>query len=56
MHSNEIIHRWAIFSFTVLVGSAWLAEAAGLTLDREGQWLIIGGDQIPGRQIRINYL
>src|ERR1043166_1750749 len=29
---------------------------AGLTLEREGQWLIIRGDKIPGREIRVNYL
>ncbi|HZO85885.1 MAG TPA: hypothetical protein VFC26_11770 [Verrucomicrobiae bacterium] len=31
-------------------------HAAGLTLAREGHWLIIKGDQIPGDEIRINYL
>jgi len=31
-------------------------HAAGLTLAREGHWLIIKGDQIPGSEIRINYL
>jgi hypothetical protein len=33
-----------------------LAELPPLTLGREGQWLIIRGQHIPGGEIRINYL
>jgi hypothetical protein len=35
---------------------AWMAAGAGLTLDRDAQWLIIRGDEIPGQEIRVNYL
>ena len=31
-------------------------NAAGLTLAREGHWLVIKGEQIPAGEIRINYL
>src|SRR5678815_3607245 len=40
----------AIFPF------AASAEPPSLTLGREGQWLIIRGDHLPAREIRINYL
>jgi hypothetical protein len=40
----------------MFVAFACVAGGAGLTLDREGQWLIIRGDQIPGQKIRVNYL
>ena len=33
-----------------------LPGANGLTLDREGNWLIIRGAAIPSKEIRINYL
>jgi hypothetical protein len=45
-----------ILIFTVFVAFDWKAAGAGLTLDREGHWLIVRGDQIPGEEIRINYL
>jgi hypothetical protein len=32
------------------------AVADGLTLDRDGRWLVIRGAHIPGNEIRINYL
>jgi hypothetical protein len=56
MRTNTTIYRKAVFSLTVFVGFAWVAVGAGLTLDREGQWLVIRGDRIPGNQIRVNYL
>lgn len=36
--------------------AGWSAAAAGLTLAREGHWLIIRGANLPGRDIRVNYL
>jgi hypothetical protein len=41
---------------TLFLPLACVAAGAGLTLDREGQLLIIRGDRLPGREIRINYL
>jgi hypothetical protein len=55
MRTNTTIYRKAVFSLTVFVGFAWVAAGAGFTLDREGQWLVIRGDRIPGNQIRVNY-
>jgi len=50
-------------ALTVLSGWCVAAPAAdpqlagsGLTLRRDGHWLIIAGTQIPGGEIRINYL
>jgi hypothetical protein len=40
----------------MLVPLVCIAAGAGLTLEREGQLLVIRGDQIPGHEIRINYL
>ncbi len=56
MRTNTTICRKTFFSLTVFVGFAWEAAGAGFTLDREGQWLIIRGDRISGKQIRVNYL
>src|SRR4030095_1626634 len=46
------------FSFLVLslVASSNAAERASLTLAREGNWLIVRGPQIPGGELRTNYL
>src|SRR5438270_5611126 len=33
-----------------------LAAAAGLTLERDGNWLVIHGPQLPQTELRINYL
>src|SRR6516162_11861008 len=46
----------AIFLPAMFVASACVAAGAGLTLEREGQLLIVKGDRIPGQEIRINYL
>ena len=35
--------------------SAWPATS-GLTLDREGSWLVIRGTNLPGGELRVNYL
>ncbi len=40
--------------FAVPLTTAVAAES--LTLQRDGHWLVIRGSQIPGREIRINYL
>ena len=56
MRTNTTIYRKTIFSIILFVGFAWVAAGAGFTLDREGQWLVIRGDRIPGKQIRVNYL
>ena len=40
----------------LMSGNALAADARRLTLDREENWLIIRGSQIPGNEIRINYL
>jgi hypothetical protein len=40
----------------MFVASACVAAGGGLTLEREGQLLIIRGDPIPGQEIRVNYL
>ena len=39
-----------------LLAGSCLAVDAGLTLDRQGNWLIVRGAKIPGNEIRINYL
>ena len=36
--------------------SVSLAADSGLTLERDGHWLVIRGTQIPGNEIRIHYL
>jgi hypothetical protein len=40
----------------VWTGIPLAAAADALTLDREGQWLVIRGSRIPGNEIRIHYL
>jgi len=46
----------AICSLSVLAAFCSTAADAGLTLGREGQWLIIRWAKIPGNEIRVNYL
>ncbi len=55
MNWNRTVARTVLGLFA-LVGPSWLALGAGLTLDRQGQWLLIRGPNIPGQEIRINYL
>ncbi|HWW02288.1 MAG TPA: hypothetical protein VNZ64_21485 [Candidatus Acidoferrum sp.] len=45
-----------MFLLGLFAGFSWAAAAAGLTLAREGQWLIIRGANLPGNELRINYL
>jgi hypothetical protein len=40
----------------LMAGDSIAGETRSLTLDREESWLIIRGSQIPGNEIRINYL
>jgi hypothetical protein len=40
----------------ILAGAAWVSSCEGLTLDREGQFLIIRGGNIPGGEIKVDYL
>ena len=56
METNIKFCRSARFLIALVHASGWAAAGAGLTLDREGQWLIIHGDKIPGSEIRVNYL
>lgn len=44
------------FVFVLVIIWQTFASAAGLTLAREKNWLIIQGEHIPGGPIRINYL
>jgi hypothetical protein len=48
--------RKTIASFLLFAAFPWAAAGAGLALDREGEWLIIQGAKIPGKEIRIHYL
>jgi len=57
------LHFNTRLALTVLMGWCVAAPAAdprpaatGLTLRRDGHWLVIAGAQIPGGEIRINYL
>lgn len=59
MKSRFIVH----LTLTILLGWCVASPAAdprpaatGLTLRRDGHWLIIAGAKIPGGEIRINYL
>ncbi len=45
-----------LFSLILFAAFCWAAAGAGLTLDREGEWLLIQGAEIPGNEIRIHYL
>jgi hypothetical protein len=56
MRRSTTIWPKAIFSLAVFSASCWAAAGAGLTLGREGNWLIIRGARIPGGEIRVNYL
>src|SRR5438093_11747834 len=49
---------WPFLSILAAAGACFqpLAAIDTLTLAREGNWLIIRGPQIPGSEIRINYL
>jgi hypothetical protein len=40
----------------LFAGFCWPTHSAGLTLGREGNWLIIRGARIPAGEIRVNYL
>ena len=54
---NNSLMRSALQLLLVLCSSAsLLAGQTGLTLARDGHWLVISGDQIPAGEIRINYL
>ena len=50
------INPAALLSLAGLIGVTSCAAGTGLTLAREGNWLIIRGANIPGKEIRINYL
>ena len=56
MRRNTTACRKRIFSLTILACLSWAAAGAGLTLDRQGQLLIIRGAKIPGKEIRVHYL
>src|ERR1035437_406412 len=56
MRCNPTIWLKAIFSLPAFVAFSWAAAGAGLTLGREGGWLIIRGASIPGDEVRVNYL
>ena len=56
MRRSPTIWRKVIFSLPASLPSAGAAAGAGLTLDREGNWLIIRGARIPGDEVRVNYL
>ena len=45
-----------LFCLVIVAGSCCLAADSALTLDRQAQWLIIRGANIPANEIRINYL
>ena len=45
-----------LFLVLLLANTPVPAVANGLTLDRDGNWLIIRGAEIPANEIRINYL
>lgn len=53
MHATE---RLAVLLLLICSCFGALAAPGRLTLDRDGHWLVIRGAQIPGREIRINYL
>jgi hypothetical protein len=55
MRAMTFLRVWT-YTFTILVVLARAAAGAGLTLDREGQWLIIRGNNLPNKEIRVNYL
>lgn len=56
MRWNTIICAKAILPIAVFAVFCRAALGAGLTLDREGSWLIIRGANIPGDEVRVNYL
>ncbi len=56
MRCNPAIWLKAIISLPALAVFSWAAAGAGLTLGREGGWLIIRGASIPGDEVRVNYL
>ena len=53
MRTNMPVGR---ICFLALLAGSCLAVDAGLTLDRQSNWLIVRGANIPGNEIRINYL
>jgi len=53
---NTPAGRKALLSFAILAGIAWASAGEGLTLEREAHWLVIRGADIPGNEIRVNYL
>jgi hypothetical protein len=54
--TNKPRYLKTLFSLAILSGIPWVAAGEGLTLAREGQLLIIQGTDIPGNEIRVNYL
>ena len=56
MRLTSDISRISLLSLVIATATGWAGAVAALTLDREGQWLIIRGDQIPTKEIRVNYL
>jgi hypothetical protein len=56
MRTNVMMSNKGLFALLLLVSLTIPGLGAGLTLDREGQWLVIRGDELPGREIRVNYL
>lgn len=59
MNLRWLVHKSCVRTFVVLllVSLACIQiHAAGLTLARDGHWLVIKSDQIPSGEIRINYL
>jgi hypothetical protein len=56
MRTNRTAVLTTILCFILLPGPSCKAAAEGLTLAREGNWLVIRGSIIPGNEIRINYL
>ena len=48
--------RVALVLLSAMAGYCSPAAAAGLTLEHQGQWLVIHGAHIPGHEIRVQYL
>src|SRR5262245_66188476 len=56
MNRRFIAMRELVAIVILCVAASAPVHAAGLTLARDGHWLVIKGEQIPGSEIRINYL
>src|SRR5215831_9716620 len=52
---NPLLRTLVIVAFFLLCPLRE-SQAGGLTLAREDNWLIVRGEVIPGKEIRINYL